>query len=307
MQSKPIKILLIEDSKEDAVIIMEILKDTSKIPFQLSHVNRLKTGFEKLFQESFDVLLLDLNLPDSWGFDTFIRTFDQVPELPIVILSGFDDENIALKAVREGAQDYLIKGEIEGRILARSIYYAIERKKIEKELMKTQKDLRKLIEWHEEELEDTEKKLKSQNHLIDLIENKFANTVEDLKIEKFKLNTLINELPVGILIIDASSGQPIIKNKKLEEIWGGCTEIDELAEYCYYNGSHPDGNPYELEDWPLTRSIKSGEEVEDQKIIVSRDDGSKSIINNSSIPIRNEKGQIIMGMSIFSDVTDTEF
>ena len=305
MQGKPIKILLIEDSIEDAVIIREMLKETTKIPFQLTHVSRLKTGFEKLFQESFDMLLLDLNLPDSWGFDTFIRTYDQVPELPIVILSGFDDEEIAVKAVREGAQDYLIKGEIEGRLLTRSIYYAIERKKIEKQLMKTQKDLRKLIEWHEEELKETGKKLKSEKRLSELLESRLARNVEKLKMEKFKLNTLINKLPVGILIVDASSGEPLIKNKKLDEIWGDCVETEELAEYCYYNGSHSDGNPYELKDWPLTRSINDGEEIEDQMIIVSREDGSKSMISNSSIPIRDEKGQIIMGMSIFSDVNDS--
>ena len=305
MQGKPIKILLIEDSIEDAVIIREMLKETTKIPFQLTHASKLKTGFEKLFQESFDMLLLDLNLPDSWGFDTFIRTYDQVPELPIVILSGFDDEEIAVKAVREGAQDYLIKGEIEGRLLTRSIYYAIERKKIEKQLMKTQKDLRKLIEWHEEELEETGKKLKSEKKVSELLESRLARNVEKLKMEKFKLNTLINKLPVGILIVDASSGEPLIKNKKLDEIWGDCVETEELAEYCYYNGSHSDGNPYELNDWPLTRSINDGEEIEDQVIIVSREDGSKSMISNSSIPIRDEKGQIIMGMSIFSDINDS--
>ena len=141
MNNKPIKILLIEDNREDAIIIREMLKETSNISFELEHVDRLKTGFESLFNHSFDVLLLDLNLPDSWGFDTFIRTYDQAPELPIVIMSGFDDEDVAVKAVREGAQDYLIKGQIDGRLLARSISYAIERKETEKELMKSQKDL----------------------------------------------------------------------------------------------------------------------------------------------------------------------
>lgn len=307
MQSKPFKILLIEDSEEDAIIIREMLKETSKIPFQLTHVNRLKTGFEKLFTDPFDLILLDLNLPDSWGFDTFIRTYDQAPELPIIILSGFGNEETAVRAVREGAQDYLIKGEIEGRILARSIYYAIERKKIEKQLIKTQKDLRKLIEWHEEELKETELKLKSEIDECKLLESKLDSALQNLKIEKFKLNTIITKLPVGILIVDASSGKPIIKNKKLDEIWKDCAETDELAEYCYYNGSHVDGRPYGLKDWPLTRSIKNGEEIEDQKIIVSRDDGSESIISNSSIPIRNEKGKIIMGISIFSDISDAEF
>ena len=302
MNSKPIKILLIEDNKEDAVIIREMLKETSNISFELKHVDRLKTGFESLFNDLFDVLLLDLNLPDSWGFDTFIRTYDQVPELPIVIMSGFDDEDIAVKAVREGAQDYLIKGQIDGRLLARSISYAIERKETEKELMKSQKDLRELIEWHEKELLETERKLHEEITEREKVENKLIDALKNVETEKSRLDTLINKLPVGILIVEASSGKPLIKNKKLEDIWGDCLKIEELAEYCYYNGSHPDGRPYELEDWPLTRSITSGEEIEDEKIIISKEDGTKSVIISSSLPIRDNNGQIVMGMSIFSDV-----
>lgn len=302
MNSKPIKILLIEDNKEDAVIIREMLKETSNISFELKHVDRLKAGFGSLFNDSFDVLLLDLNLPDSWGFDTFIRTYDQVPELPIVIMSGFDDEDIAVKAVREGAQDYLIKGQIDGRLLARSISYAIERKETEKELMKSQKDLRELIEWHEKELVETERKLQKEITEREKVENKLIDALKNVEIERSKLNILINKLPVGILIVEASSGKPLIKNKKLDDIWDDCLEIEELAEYCYYNGSHPDGRPYELEDWPLTRSITSGEEVEEEKIIISKEDGTKSVITSSSIPIRDNNGHIVMGMSIFSDM-----
>ncbi|MGB9980531.1 response regulator [Methanobacterium sp.] len=302
MHSKPIKILLIEDNREDAIIIREMLKETLNISFELNHVDRLKTGFESLFNNPFDVLLLDLNLPDSWGFDTFIRTYDQAPELPIVIMSGFDDEDVAVKAVREGAQDYLIKGQIDGRLLARSISYAIERKETEKELMKSQKDLRELIEWHEKELLETERKLQEEINEREKVESKLIDALKAAETERSKLDTLISRLPVGILIVEASSGKPLIKNKKLEDIWNDCLEIDELAEYCYYNGSHPDGRPYELEDWPLTRSITSGEEIEDEKIIISKEDGTKSVIISSSIPIRDNNGQIVMGMSIFSDI-----
>lgn len=307
MKNKPINILLIEDSLEDAIIIREMLRETSNVSFELEHVDRLKTGIESLFNDSFDVLLLDLNLPDSWGFDTFIRTYDQVPELPIVIMSGFDDEEVAVRAVREGAQDYLIKGQIDGRLLARSISYAIERKEAEKELMKSQKDLRKLIGWHEKELHETEKKLYEEIAEREKVENKLVDALKMVEMEKSQLNTLINRLPVGILIVEASSGKPIAKNKKLDDIWDDCLEADELAEYCYYNGSHPDGRPYELEDWPLTRAITNGEEIEDEKIIISKEDGTKSVITSSSIPIRDSDGQIVMGMSIFSDVDSDSF
>jgi DNA-binding response OmpR family regulator len=305
MHNKPIKILLIEDNLEDFVIIREMLRDTNS-HFQLEHADKLKTGFEKLFNESFDLILLDLNLPDSWGFDTFIRAYDQVPKLPIVILSGFDDEDVAIKAVREGAQDYLIKGEIEGKILARSIYYAIERKEAEKELIKTHKNLRKLISWHELELKEKEEEVVSLIREHENVENKLIKALSEIKMEKLKFDFLIDQLPVGILVVDAISGEFISKNKKFEELSSEFLEIPEIVEVCPYKGFYPDGSPYKSEDWPLMRSIVMGEEVEDEKIVVLKNDGTKSLISNSSIPIKDEEGQIIIGMSIFSDISENE-
>jgi DNA-binding NtrC family response regulator len=80
-----------------------------------------------------DIVLLDLSLPDSLGLDTFTRVYDKAPCLPIIVLTGLDDEELAAKAVREGAQDYIIKGQVDSNLLARAIRYAIERKRAEKE------------------------------------------------------------------------------------------------------------------------------------------------------------------------------
>jgi len=304
MKNKPVNILLIEDSPEDAVIIREMLRDTPNIQFKLKHANKLKKGFEMLFNTKFDVLLLDLNLPDSWGFDTFIRTYDQVPDIPIVILSGFDDEEIAVRAVREGAQDYMIKGEIDGKLLSRSIYYAIERKEIEKELMKTHNDLRKLIEWHEEELIETEEKLNNEIKAHKETEKKLIDAIKNLEIEKNKFNTLIDQLPHGIIIVDAASGSHLVKNKKFEEISDGFLKEGDMEDIFPFKGFYPDGTQLKTEDWPLIRSIVMGEEIEDEKIAILKNDGTTTIISTSSKPIRDNEGQIIMGMSILSDITD---
>ncbi len=273
-------------------------------PFQLKQVNKLKKGFEILFNQDFDVLLLDLNLPDSWGFDTFIRTYDQAPDIPIVILSGFDDEEIAVKAVREGAQDYMIKGEIDGKLLSRSIYYAIERKEIEKELMKTHNDLRKLIEWHEEELKETEEKLNNEINAHKKTENNLIEVIKNLEIEKIKFKVLIDQLPHGILIVDAVSGSHLLKNKRFKEISDSFLKEKDIEEIFPFKGFNQDGTALKSEDWPLMRSIVMGEEIEDEKITILKKDGSKTIISNSSKPIRDNDGQIIMGMSILSDSDD---
>lgn len=301
MQKKPINILLIEDSPEDTVIIREMLRDTP-IQFKLTHVTKLKEGFEAFFNHKFDVLLLDLNLPDSWGFDTFIRTYDQTPNIPIVILSGFDDEEVAVKAVREGAQDYMIKGEIDGKLLSRSIYYAIERKEIERELMKTHKDLRKLIEWHKEELIETEERLNNEIIAHKKTEEELIEAKKSLEIEENKFRILIDQLPYGIIIVDAASGSHLVKNKRFKEISKGL--IKESEEIFPFKGFYPDGRRLKAEDWPLIRSIVMGEEIEGERIAILKNDGTKIIFNNSSRPIRDDTGQIIMGMSILSDFVD---
>jgi signal transduction histidine kinase/CheY-like chemotaxis protein len=131
---KPIKALLIEDSAADARLLQEMLAGERESSCAVECADRLSAGLERLSAEEYDVVLLDLSLPDSQGFDTFARVHTQTPQLPIIVLSGLDDEAMATRAVREGAQDYLVKGTIDDRLLMRAIGYAIERKRAEGEI-----------------------------------------------------------------------------------------------------------------------------------------------------------------------------
>ena len=126
--------LLIEDDPGDADLLQELLSEEKSYVYTLEWVERLQTGLERLALGGIDVVLLDLSLPDSHGLDTFIAVNTHAPALPAVVLSGLDDETIALEAVRQGAQDYLVKGQVDGRIIARVIRYAIERKSAEEAL-----------------------------------------------------------------------------------------------------------------------------------------------------------------------------
>ncbi len=108
-----VRVLHIEDNPADAAFIQEMLAEAENISFDLEWKDSLSTGLERLTKIETDVVLLDLNLPDSRGFVTFTKTRAQAPEVPIVILTGIPDEKLALKAVREGAQDYLIKSHID--------------------------------------------------------------------------------------------------------------------------------------------------------------------------------------------------
>ncbi|MFI3156312.1 MAG: PAS domain S-box protein [Methylococcaceae bacterium] len=127
-------ILLIEDHKPDAVLLRQLLTENTKQSFHLAHAERLKDGLALLKREHFDVALLDLSLPDAFGHDTFRRLHQQAPNLPIIVLTGLDDEDLAIKLAQAGAQDYLVKSDLSSGILYRSIHYAIERKRAEERL-----------------------------------------------------------------------------------------------------------------------------------------------------------------------------
>ncbi|MBE2222008.1 MAG: response regulator [Anaerolineae bacterium] len=142
-----LKVLLIEDNQADAHLIRLLLAknktDQTDLPpeFEVLHVNRLAAGLAYLEQMNLDIILLDLSLPDSHGTETFKRTKEKAPHTPIVVLSGLDDENVAVKAMQLGAQDYLVKGTIEGDVLERAIRYAIERQTLLTELQQKTKAL----------------------------------------------------------------------------------------------------------------------------------------------------------------------
>jgi signal transduction histidine kinase len=129
-----VRVLLVEDNPADVDLIKEALEDNALDPaferpvLHLEEVDRLATAIERLASGEIDLALLDLSLPDSQGIQTFIRVLRASPGTPIVVLSGLADEAMAIRAVREGAQDYLVKGQVDGKTLARSIHYAIERK-----------------------------------------------------------------------------------------------------------------------------------------------------------------------------------
>lgn len=122
-------ILLIEDNEDDTLLIQEMLVKVTDSSLGLKCVDQLSKGLEQLAMGGFDVVLLDLNLPDSQGLNTLNRVLTHAPEIPVVVLTGFDDETLAIKAVREGAQDYLIKGEIDNPLM-RALHYAIERHRL---------------------------------------------------------------------------------------------------------------------------------------------------------------------------------
>ncbi|MBN1180008.1 MAG: GAF domain-containing protein [Anaerolineae bacterium] len=134
-------VLLIEDNPAEARLIQEMIRVVAGNACHLEWVNRLSDGLAHLAEHGIDVILLDLSLPDSRGFQTFAEAYAQAPEVPMIVLSGLDNEELAMRAVREGAQDYLVKGEVDGNLLVRAMRYAVQRKHAEEEIARRNKEL----------------------------------------------------------------------------------------------------------------------------------------------------------------------
>jgi two-component system, cell cycle sensor histidine kinase and response regulator CckA len=138
------KILLIEDNPGDAVLISEMLSGINN--YALTQADRLSSGLQLLRQNSFNVVLLDLGLPDSSGIETFRRVQSERPEAPVIVLTGLTDEEIAVQAISQGAQDFLVKGRIDGELLTRAIRYAVERKRAQQLLRHSEEKFRAFFE-----------------------------------------------------------------------------------------------------------------------------------------------------------------
>ena len=134
MSPSPICLLVVEDNEADATLLKHALAEAKEESFRFTHVETMAEAVRRLGQDSFDAVLLDLSLPDSRGVETVAQANAVAPHLPIVVMTGLEDEATAIEAVRRGAQDFLLKGHADGRLLARAIRYAIERKQAEHQL-----------------------------------------------------------------------------------------------------------------------------------------------------------------------------
>lgn len=172
MYSKPIKILVVENKQVDADLLQAILAvSASATPqvttieenkWSLLYVEQLKEALVSLKENHFDVILLDISLPDKQGLYAVSQLHKAEPEVPIVVLTDIKDKALALEALQKGAQDYLIKGKIDSNLLGRTIHYAIERQQILKKLCESEEQLQRL---QEEQMSKVEEKTNELNEL----------------------------------------------------------------------------------------------------------------------------------------------
>jgi formate hydrogenlyase transcriptional activator len=196
MKNDSISILLIEDSPSDVALFREMLNEPNAVQFELTHANMLSNALALLSKESFGIILLDLSLPDGNGLDTVVRTHAAVPNIPIVVMSGLGDEKLAVRALQEGAQDYLVKGQVDSNILIRSMRYAIERKQAEDALRQAHDRLElsvkertaELMSTNEQLLREIEERKKAEESMREAL-----NEVKHLKNQLHEENLYLRE------------------------------------------------------------------------------------------------------------------
>jgi PAS domain S-box-containing protein len=233
---KPIKVLLIEDNPGDARLIREMLAEERGATFDLERADRLSTGLERLAKGEIDVVLLDLSLPDSRALDTFTRVHAQAPEVPIVVLTSLDDEELAVKAVRKGAQDYLVKGHVDEYLLTHAIRYGIERKWAEEALQKTRDELEIRVQERTAELVRANEALQAEISERQQAEGELKELLKKIERAKQEWESTADSLPDLICLVDHRGR--IMRANRTVETWNLARVVD-VKGHGFHELLHP--------------------------------------------------------------------
>ncbi len=284
MTEKPMHILLIEDSPWDRRLIGDMLTEVKDEAFVLSVAGDLAEGKRLLALGNLDLILLDLILPDSEGLNTLESVLEAAPSVPIVICSAISDKGTALRAVSEGAQDYLIKGGIDPETLVRSIRYARERKRVQEALKAAHDELEIRVQQRTAELMETNELLRKEIAERKAVEESLTS-----------LRKAVESSGVGITITDVS-GSIIYTNPAEAGMHG--YKVEELV-----------GLPARILAPEDLRHEMSPDEIGSMKgmtreTVNLRKDGTAFPVNRTTDVVREQNGHPLFIVSISEDITD---
>jgi signal transduction histidine kinase len=230
-----VKILLIEDNLAEARLLQEFLRPDKNNDFHLVHVKRLAEALQEINQNTYDVILLDLTLPDSQGLASLAALINYAPNLPVVVLTNTNDDELALEAVRSGAQDYLVKRLVKPEVLVRSLRHAIERKHALETLRAVNHTLEMKVQERTDELVKVQELSQSKSEFVSMLSHDIRNP----------LNTIL--LVAGLL---QNSDDKLPKEKKLSHFQlmrSAIKNVAQLLDEVMFIGKADTGNlPCEL-------------------------------------------------------------
>lgn len=265
MTTRPIRTLLVEDNDSYSRLVAKMLGGTGDISFEIEYAYTLARGIEVLGEDGIDLVLLDLQLPDSEGLGSFAELHERYPVIPIIVLTGMSDESLALKAVQLGAQDYLIKGEVDVNQLKRSIKYALER----------QRDInnRKSIE-------------------------------KALFEEKERLSVTLSSIGDGVIATD-TEGNVVLINRVAERLtgWSHGEAMGRFIEDVFFIVNVESGEK-EVSPVSKAINANNIVGLESGTVLITKGREGCRYVSASSSPIRDRDGIIIGVVLVFRDITE---
>ncbi|MBI4492864.1 MAG: EAL domain-containing protein [Chloroflexi bacterium] len=272
-------VLLIEDNRGDAGLVRALLAEAPGGPVAVEWVDRLSPGLQRCAAGGLDAVLLDLSLPDSQGLETVARLRAHSPGVPIVVLTGLEDEALGIQAVQVGAQDYLVKGQVASAALVRSLRYALERTRAEA-------TLRALYAESERRRAEAE-----------ALAAKLAASEQ-------RVRTLYQAMACGVLVWDAS-GRIIDANTVAEQLLGA--RLDQMHAHTPDNPlwrvAREDGSDLPATERPALLALGTRRPVRDVTLRVTRPDGEARWLLVCSTPVLGEDGEVVQVASSFVDIT----
>ena len=264
------RILYLEDNPADVELSRAVLEKDG-LKYEMTVVDTREDYVAALEAGGYDLILADYHLPSFDGMGALEIAREKYSWLPFIFVSGMMGEEIATESLKRGATDYVLKERL-ARLpssMRRALVEAEERRR----LRNAEAEREKLL--------------------------------EELSVQHQQLTEVLRQMPAGVIIVDAPSGKVIMGNGQVAQIWRHeFSPSINLEEFKAGRGFHPDGRPYQSQEWPLARSIRAGEMVTNEEIEIRRGDDTRGALSINSAPIRDCEGRIVAGVVTFFDITE---